>query len=52
MIDALAPIGKGKNMLIVGEEGIGERDLLLDMMKMQLELKGKKKILHSKMLEF
>ena len=32
MIDALAPIGKGKNMLLVGEEVIGERDLLLDMM--------------------
>ena len=47
MIDALAPIGKGQNMLVVGEEGTGERDVLLDMMKMQLESDEKKKIVYA-----
>ena len=43
MVDALAPIGKGQNMLIVGQEGTGERDLVLDMIKMQLESNELKK---------
>jgi len=43
MVDALAPIGKGQNMLIIGQEGTGERDIVLDLIKMQLESNELKK---------
>lgn len=37
MVDALAPIGKGQNMLVIGQEsGVGQRELLIGAMKSQL----------------
>lgn len=35
MIDALAPIGKGQNMLIVGQKGVGQRDVAIGMLEAQ-----------------
>ena len=35
MIDSLAPIGKGQNMLVVGQKGVGQRDLAIGMMSAQ-----------------
>ena len=43
MIDALAPIGKGQNMLVVGQDtGVGQRDLVIGAIKTQVEIKGAK----------
>lgn len=37
MVDALAPIGKGQNMLVIGQDsGVGQRDLLIGAIKSQL----------------
>ena len=37
MVDALAPIGKGQNMLVIGQEsGVGQRELLIGAIKSQL----------------
>ena len=42
MIDALAPIGRGQNMLLVGEEGLGQREILLGAIKTQIrEMKSR-----------
>ena len=42
MIDALAPIGRGQNMLIVGEHDLGQRDILVGALKTQIhEMKQK-----------
>lgn len=35
MVDALAPIGKGQNMLVIGQNGVGQRDLAIGMMSAQ-----------------
>jgi len=39
MVDALAPIGKGQNMLVVGEKGTGKRALAIDAMRNQIKCK-------------
>lgn len=36
MIDALTPIGRGQNMLIVGEEGTGRKSMALSAMRTQI----------------
>lgn len=37
MVDALAPIGKGQNMLVIGQDtGVGQRDLMIAAIKTQL----------------
>ena len=43
MVDALAPIGKGQNMLIIGQDtGVGQRDLVIGAVKSQVKNKGAK----------
>jgi len=40
MVDALAPIGKGQNMLIIGQDtgtGVGQRDLVIGAVKTQVQ---------------
>ena len=37
MVDALAPIGKGQNMLVIGQDsGVGQRDILIGAIKTQI----------------
>ena len=36
MVDALAPIGRGQNMLVIGEKGTGKRDLVVDAISSQV----------------
>ncbi len=39
MIDALAPIGKGQNMLFIGQDtGVGQRDVLIGAIKTQVNM--------------
>ena len=38
MVDALAPIGRGQNMLVVGEEGTGRRNIANTAIQTQLSL--------------
>jgi len=43
MVDALAPIGKGQNMLVIGQDtGVGQRDLVVGAVKTQVLTKGAK----------
>jgi F0F1-type ATP synthase alpha subunit len=43
MVDALAPIGKGQNMLVIGQDtGVGQRDLVIGAIKTQVKSKGAK----------
>jgi len=43
MVDALAPIGKGQNMLVVGQDtGVGQRDLVIGAVKTQVKNNGAK----------
>lgn len=44
MVDALAPIGKGQNMLVIGQDtGVGQRDLVIGAIKTQINsVKGAK----------
>jgi F-type H+-transporting ATPase subunit alpha len=45
MVDALAPIGKGQNMLIIGKDtGIGQRDILISTIQTQLNRNNSKKL--------
>ena len=37
-VDALAPIGRGQNMLIVGEEGTGRRNIAISAIRSQIAL--------------
>lgn len=38
MVDALAPIGKGQNMLVIGQDtGVGQRDLVIGAIKTQVK---------------
>jgi F0F1-type ATP synthase, alpha subunit len=38
MVDALAPIGKGQNMLLIGQDtGVGQRDLVVGAIKTQVK---------------
>eukprot|EP00557_Chaetoceros_sp_GSL56_P003833 CAMPEP_0176498748 /NCGR_PEP_ID=MMETSP0200_2-20121128/12508_1 /TAXON_ID=947934 /ORGANISM="Chaetoceros sp., Strain GSL56" /LENGTH=702 /DNA_ID=CAMNT_0017897019 /DNA_START=181 /DNA_END=2286 /DNA_ORIENTATION=- len=38
MVDALSPIGKGQNMLVIGQEtGVGQRDLVIGAIKTQVK---------------
>ena len=37
MIDALAPIGRGQNMLIIGEDGLGQREIIIGALKTQID---------------
>jgi len=37
MVDVLTPIGKGQNMLIIGQEtGVGQRDLVIGAVEFQV----------------
>lgn len=48
MVDALAPIGKGQNMLIVGQDtGVGQRDLVIGAIKTQLKQKDGAKCIYA-----
>lgn len=41
IVDALAPIGKGQNMLVIGQDtGVGQRDLMIGAIKTQVNSKG------------
>lgn len=43
MVDALAPIGKGQNMLVIGQDtGVGQRDLVVGAVKTQVMSNGAK----------
>ena len=43
MVDALAPIGKGQNMLVIGQDtGVGQRDLVVGAVKTQVVSNGAK----------
>jgi F0F1-type ATP synthase alpha subunit len=43
MVDALTPIGKGQNMLIIGQDtGVVQRDLVIGAVKSQVKNKGAK----------
>jgi len=42
MIDALAPIGRGQNMLIIGENGLGQRDIIAGALKTQIDEMNRK----------
>jgi F0F1-type ATP synthase alpha subunit len=37
MIDALAPIGRGQNMLIVGEHNLGQRQIIVGALRTQID---------------
>lgn len=48
MVDALAPIGKGQNMLIIGQDtGVGQRDLVIGAIKTQLKQKDGAKCIYA-----
>ncbi len=49
MVEALAPIGKGQNMLIIGQEkkNIGQRDLVIGAIKTQVQNQNKVKCVYA-----
>jgi F0F1-type ATP synthase alpha subunit len=48
MVDALAPIGKGQNMLVIGQDtGVGQRELMIGAIKTQLNSKDGAKCIYA-----